>query len=125
MTIEITAERALELLREVVAEYGEDYVYVNPQGQRAGDDDDNGDQASCWYVHGDKPGCIAGHVYHRAGLSLETLKLMENNGASHPGFRQRVTGEGPTILSIAQDRQDKGETWGQALRAAVQTARGL
>lgn len=103
--IELSVERALELLREVVAEFGEDHVYDNPD-----------------YVHGDQPGCIAGHVYHRAGLELARLAEREGVVAYASSFLNVVSGDGPRILGAAQRQQDDGKTWGEALKAAERAA---
>jgi hypothetical protein len=116
MSIELSAERAIELLREVVAEYGEDHVYTTQEGQRA-------NEGPCLYVHGDQPGCIAGHVYHRAGLTLDQLRAQEGSTARGLGFIDLgVSADVADLLSRAQDRQDKGYTWGEALAAAIEAA---
>lgn len=115
MTIELTPARAIELLREVVAEFGEDYVYPYQ-------DEEDG---TCLYVHGDQPGCIAGHVYHRAGLTLEQLKREEHTGADSSDFRILLPGNGTAVVRPAQGAQDNGLTWGEALADAEREYRKL
>lgn len=113
--IDLTPMKALELLREVVAEYGEDYVYTNPYGAKGGETDDFGEPVSCFYVHSDKPGCIAGHALHRAGLTLERLTYWESSAVDFIDDVPEATGG---LMREAQFSQDHGGTWGQALAAA-------
>lgn len=112
MTIDLTPERAFELLREVVAEYGAEHVYNK---QRALDG-----RPVCRYVHGDEPGCIAGQVYHRAGLSLGQLSSLEGKTAKFEGFYDMgVEPKAAHLLREAQVLQDQGYTWGAALAAGA------
>jgi len=112
MTIELTPERALELMREVVAEYGEDHEYDPlqlPNGATA-----------CVYVHEGAPSCLVGHVLHRAGIPLDVMGAHENMGPAHPNFLRAtgITEQVALPLAAAQDVEDEGMTWGQALAAA-------
>ena len=114
--IELSAERALQIMREVVAEYGEDHVYTTPDGTPADG------MSSCFYVHDDQPGCIAGHVFHRAGISLQTLRDAESSGANGVAHKLGIPAETGATLYQAQLTQDDGGTWGEALAEAERYA---
>lgn len=110
----ITRQEALDTLREVVAEYGEDYVYdrrVNTGNGPLGGE-------SCFYVRDNKPSCLVGHVLNRRGVAINTLKEREGSGPDifAPRF---LTHEAADVLTAAQEKQDGGRTWGSALQAAV------
>ena len=111
--IELTLARAQELLAEAVAEKGEGFIYTNRNGVPAGDG------VTCHYVHGDQPGCIVGHVLHKAGVSLDALKEYEGQGAEHPVTDLTNAPEDACrLLSYAQEYQDRGIPWGAAVRRA-------
>lgn len=113
----LTYDRALELLREVVAEVGEDHVYDPPEGEDG-----------CLYVHGDGPGCIVAHVMVRAGVSLEELRsvelstpLADGTGPYGPGALWARWGDRDALrlLFLVQEEQDSGRTWGEAVDNGV------
>lgn len=122
----VTPTEALDTLRAVVSGH-EDYVYAAPAHQvQPG--------ASCFYVHhntetGEKsPGCVVGHVLNRLGVSLDTLMGYEGTRADQ--VIQDLTREDlqPTprphvtylrrLLDQAQQCQDNGAPWGDALERA-------
>lgn len=103
-------------MKAVVDEYGRDYVYhrrINALGQ-----------AVCWYVNatGDGPDCLAGHVLHRLGVSLEQLRDSEHNPVE-TASDYRLSDEAAYVLSRAQSLQDGGGTWGHAYDQAYLIAR--
>lgn len=102
MSIELTPERALELLREVVAEHGEDTT------------------AGCMYVDEGVPHCIAGEAYFRAGVTAAQLLAAEGSNADSPKFILDfgVPRQAAEVVACAQSVQDNGDTWGEALAAA-------
>lgn len=119
--IEITKSRVIEVLTEIVDEFGEDHRYVNPDGVAAASGVD------CMYVHGDKPGCIAGHALHRLGVPLEAMARIESETVCRTNMELigvRITDledgyeDEASPLYAAQAAQDRGETWGEALSAA-------
>lgn len=124
MTIELTPERALELLREVVAEYGEDHVYADPTGVQA----DAGSSAFCKYVDEDneRPSCLVGHVLFRAGVTISQLLDMDNSEDPAIGDVETdaftMSPAARAVLRAAQRAQDCGSTWGAALAAAQRVA---
>jgi hypothetical protein len=114
--ITLTLERTKQLLAEAVAEKGAEYVYVN----RDGDPADGDVSVSCHYVHGDQPGCIVGWVLYRAGVGLADLSEYEGRGAEDPveGLME-APAEVRKLLNWAQDYQDQGTPWGEAVRRAL------
>lgn len=111
--IEVSDEDVLETLREVVAGR-EEFVYETP-----------GNDGRCYYVHysadGNKaPGCLVGHVLHRLGGSLtgmESAEFEEPSGASSAAGIQ-LTYRSELALAMAQEAQDSGLPWGEALSEA-------
>lgn len=112
--INATHDDVIGALRAVVAEKGADYVYVNRNGEVASD------SVQCYYVHGDQPGCIAGAAFHKLGVPLEVLAEFELQDAGYVAKQvlQFVSYDTQGALTVAQQTQDGGGTWGQALRDA-------
>lgn len=123
----LDALTALDLLKQVVTDKGDEYVYTNHLGHRAGSViNESGHVADCYYVHDVpgrelSPGCIAGAVLHRAGVPLIELQAWESNGvhtfADECGWADEEAGH---LLGIAQATQDTGSSWGMALGNAMQ-----
>lgn len=127
--LELTIERARELLVEAVEEKGADYIYplwdspnieclygnyADPQNISY---NDSFEEQGC-----DGPGCIVGHVLVKAGVSQETLYQNEGTGAVSlvaklQGSDQFRGTPLSNALSAAQSKQDNGSTWGEALEA--------
>jgi len=111
----LTYDRALELLREVIAEKGEAFVYETVEA------DD-----FCRYVHGDQPGCIVGHVLVRAGVGLADLRAVENctpmDTSRCPAFLRWADERARSLLACVQDGQDNCHPWGVALATALEIA---
>ncbi|MFD3361605.1 hypothetical protein ACFWW5_00695 [Streptomyces albidoflavus] len=115
--IKVTPEQVLDVMREVVAEAGEEFMYEPP-----------GEIGTCLYVHrtpgdaADVPGCLVGQVLHRLGVPLDELAEHEAERALTmvPEFIDAGKHKGLLALALnrAQARQDLGYPWGAALRAA-------
>lgn len=119
--VAITESNVIELLEQCIADRGEHYI--DPQAE----------SGTCTYVdyHGDhpKPGCIVGLVLIKAGYDIVTLDLWDSEisgltGSTNPDEIEGKTGvqvddKALYALRTAQDRQDCGKTWGDALRAAA------
>lgn len=119
--IELTLDRTKELLAAAVAEKGADYVYTTPDGQQSSPED----LTTCLYVHGDQPGCIVGHVLHKAGVSLPLLSRSESDDAEGALGGLKADGivayEGRVsdLLKSVQAKQDHGVAWGTAVDEAL------
>lgn len=120
--IELTFEKTVQLLREAVAERGEDFVYEP-------DDVEEG----CTYVHrGDDdslcPGCLVGDVLIRAGVPAETfidLDINKETGAWLALEKLKAAGlidydrATEVTLHRAQLEQDEKQTWGDAMEIGI------
>lgn len=125
----LTLERAKQLAAEAVALKGAEYIYTNPDGYSADgalpigmDGDTLGElDEQCYYVHGDEPGCIAGHILHLHGVPLHVLRDHELHGADSVVadlFGVEKNSLVASYLREMQRLQDNGKTWGQALSLA-------
>lgn len=108
----LTLERAIELTREVVAEFGPDHVYVKQL--------DSNEDRTCFYVHDGAPSCLVGHVLHRHGVPPEAFATLEGEAANEvvdmlTDAEERVA----LFLNTVQIEQDEGAVWGDALEAAL------
>lgn len=136
--IRLDLAEAKRLVREAVAERGEDYVYVKPPLKPCGAEN----FGSCYYVHatdmwpeGDDerpveatPGCLVGVVLHRAGVQLSTLQDHDDDGFGATDAQGLVNGLAGTVLDTTpqvanylrevQICQDRGQPWGVAMRTA-------
>jgi hypothetical protein len=125
---DLTYKRATELLNEIVAEKGEDYVYTtDPKAVEKADVERGSNPHSsnkCFYEHVDKtPGCIIGHLIHKVYPDFD-LATVENISA---GDALRAAGatlsqQTDIFLAQAQTTQDLGKTWGFALSEARESA---
>lgn len=116
----VTAERVMDVTREVVAERP-GYVYSAPEHMDTAELD-------CLYVHTDAdgsnpvPGCAVAHVLNRLGVPLDALAIREGDSA-YPvvGAVLDISGDAAdaqTFLNSVQMAQDAGRTWGDALEYA-------
>jgi hypothetical protein len=107
----LTRDRAVELLEELIAEFGADYVYQPPDGTH------------CVYVHDDQPSCGVGHVLARAGVPVDVLASVDGtNFASVTEavvFEDYVEPDALDLLGVFQLAQDDHAPWGESLRRAV------
>ena len=122
--------RTLDLLTEIVTEYGTDHVY-----QQLPYDDDHGG-TYCTYVEsgpeGLRPSCLVGHFFVRLGVSLDRLNFpaVDTSGKGMPTAERVATDlnvcyDAAKLLQAAQEEQDAGKTWGVALnRARARAAQG-
>lgn len=105
-------ERATEEMEAVVAKFGEGYRYPGVE------------EASCKYVKGGEPSCLVGQVLARIGVDVEDLIELDELVDQRIGriIDSGVLGaEVPKSvkygLMTAQEKQDQGYTWGEALFA--------
>lgn len=113
----LTFDRAVELAKEVVIEFGAGYVY--PSSHRIVQ---NGTSTpSCVYVHEGKPSCLVGQILHKHGVPVEELAKHEFQGAWT--ISEKLAGasfEASYFLDVAQYKQDTGASWGLAVNSAVE-----
>ncbi|UJQ86913.1 hypothetical protein SEA_TREAT_78 [Streptomyces phage Treat] len=141
--IKVTGAVALNILRRVVTERGSSYVYVNPEGKKAGSGEYT--NPNCYYVHdvvdpeGDGygvkqvPGCIVGNFMHKLGVGFKIMQHEENNTSDslvdaimvsrhekdeNGEQKFEFTDTAKRVLRAAQSKQDGGATWGEALKYA-------
>ena len=107
--IHLTEELAHRYMREAVIEYGEDFVYEAPLGVNR--------QRTCVYVSDNKASCLIGQVLVRAGVPIEEFGPVNNLRIERAIKALSVLASHPLIyaLAVAQDVQDCGRTWGEAL----------
>lgn len=96
----------------IVYEYGEDFVYLPEHREHT--------SGTCWYVKDGQPDCLIAKFLFKRGWTIEELRTCENTSvysasANYPG---RLTNHEVEILSVAQNAQDKGKTWGKCLTVA-------
>lgn len=132
----IDRDRALALLRQAVEQKGEDYVYPSGDPYSVG-------TKTCTYERDGEPSCLVGHVLFIAGVPVEVLARLDQYGETEfrtlaygstcedddgneevlqePVLHEyaALTEEAVEALSAAQDTQDRGRTWGQALLRAI------
>lgn len=118
--IEIDGARALALLREVVAEGGEDFVYTPVPVV----DGDGNTRERCRYVHDGCPSCGVGKALHKAGVPLEMLSSIEGERAHtlmyrDGGVQVHLTALASRVLDEFQTEQDGRTPWGTALHIAT------
>lgn len=112
----LTYERAVELAREVVAEFGEEYTY--PASHKRLEHADG--VPSCVYVHEGRPSCLVSQILHRHGVSLDELANNEFRGAWFvAGDLAGADAKTRLFLDVVQSNQDGGTTWAQAVNNGV------
>lgn len=117
----IDVARAVELLREAVAERGADYVDPRAAASR-----------ECAYVKDGQCACLIALALHKGGVTIDTLRgfvgeireaidaLVERGVDIGVWIVEDAVG----VLEAAQSVQDLGGTWGNALVAAERFAQG-
>lgn len=122
MTITIDRDKALDLLKQAVAQRGEDFTYEMPEP----------DEGTCLYWHEAEagPGCIVGLALSIAGVPNDVLAAFDRNepgdegGSSIYSLANRgnlsengieVTPSALAVFGCTQRAQDQGATWGTAV----------
>jgi hypothetical protein len=139
--IQLDADKAIEILRKTVTDKNKAYIYkkVEREHLKKMAEDLGGYEASpsCAYVEGGSPSCLVGVGLHKyAGFTIDQLSAMDNGDdyESEEGvtylegggmnFNQVVnlyadiTNDARMVLAAAQDAQDNGLPWGDALATA-------
>jgi hypothetical protein len=115
----VSGEQVLKLLEQVTAEKGTDYRYPEELFLKS--------NVCVNFTSDGQPSCIVGHVLPKLGVDYEIAVAYEIDGGSsaastvrtleeygHTGF----THEALAALATAQNFQDFGWTWGEAVEAA-------
>lgn len=125
-----TPELVLEALEEAVAEKGEDYKYEFPE---------DADGECVYSTHDGAPSCIVGYVVKRLDPELferlhtaEWEEVDEGERDTPYVFGWWMYTEGQDLderpahkaLIAAQNKQDGGHTWGEALERAKEVLNG-
>lgn len=107
---------AIELLKEVVREQGEDFVYELPNGD-----------GTCLYEFDGKASCGVGKVMEKMGVPASTLAEWDTRPvnmarelyeAGH--FPEGITPYEAEVLDRFQKEQDRGMRYGEALEEALE-----
>ena len=110
-------ETVKQEFRNLICNMGrENYVY---EPDRNVDDD----VISCFYVHGDQPGCIVGYWLHENGWSLDELCEREGEDAYQllkVNTRLLIDDETMDAVRELQNYQDSGSTWADAWSTAFE-----
>lgn len=131
----ITYEDAARALDEAVKEKGADYLYEPPSGDVCSYSDREGN-----------PSCIVGHVIAKLNPEAfqkiaenEWYTLYDDEEDTYPivkeanvrhieltfGVELGFTDKAENLLLLAQDRQDRGIHWGEAVQIAKQMAKSI
>lgn len=133
--MEITYEDAVLLLKQIVADRGEDWVYPLPDGCQdcAEAAAEHGEGYCSWHMSDGcryfteqgQPACIVGEFFYRT-LEPGTYNTiyMEGRVASEAinYLPLEVDERTRRLLSHAQQMQDQGISWGESLTRAIKFA---
>lgn len=131
----IDYEDAVLLLKQIVADRGEDWVYPDfNECQECSDLRGEGEDAYCdwhmnegcrYFTEQGQPACIVGEFFSRT-LQPEDLNRFYLEGRTVTDALQflpmEVDEQTRGLLLVAQQRQDLGHSWGDALTRAIDAA---
>lgn len=103
---ELTPEIVTPIIEKLVEDFGSDYIYKKAERERH-------DDVFCRYQENGNASCIVGHVLDRAGVEYNPDWDHYDVAASALGLPEPVK----MALTMAQETQDSGLTWGTALNA--------
>lgn len=96
-----------------LAEGDPDFIYLRPDGRAVG---------TCYYFHGQEPGCIVGHILAEYGVRGDDM--LESNwlgvGELVEAGVLDLSLRSTALLNRAQGSQDAGYTWGEAVAVAFE-----
>ena len=121
MTVQITRENFTAAMRAAVSERGEDWVYP-AEGSELGEQGWRSEEGTCVYALPDgSPACLIGLALYKIDPALveglegddtTALRLLQRLGVKDGGLYWAA--------QDAQDAQDLGATWGNALKTYEQ-----
>lgn len=114
----MTADEVLGIMAQVVAEYGDTFVYAKVSTPGSS-------YSVCLNWDNDCPSCLIGHVMHRWGMPEDILANFPSQGVSNLMHRFALK-HGPMgiengamrAMAEAQANQDDGTPWGLCLEKA-------
>lgn len=118
--MDLTRDRALELLNEIAAEKPDNYTYTSDP-KTADKRLATPGNAKCFYEHADKtPGCIIGHLIHRLNPEFD-LSEVEKMGADKAAYAAGIYVDRSVagFLCAVQSRQDNGHTWKASVERTI------
>ena len=117
MTVQVTRENFTAAMRAAVAERGEDWVYP-AEGSELAEQGWREEEGTCVYVLPDgSPACLIGLALYKIDPAL--VEGLEGENVTALRLLQRLgveDGELYWAAQDAQDTQDVGKTWGNALK---------
>lgn len=122
--IHITLADAIRFAEEAASEKPEGYVYINPDGNKAGE---IGISCNYWDYKKDEPSCLVGQVLHKAGLngSVADWKF-SGRWISELSYHLRgaveIDFDALNFLTRVQQRQDNGSTWRSSIESGKSAA---
>jgi hypothetical protein len=129
---QLSYEDAVLLLKEIVADRGDDYVYpsfdecAECSTLRMEDYCDWHTNEGCrYFTETGAPACIVGEFFHRTLQPEEYNRFyLEGRTATEAIslLPLEVDARTKSLLTVAQQRQDVGHTWGDALSTAIDAA---
>lgn len=112
--IHITLADAIRFAEEAASEKPEGYVYINPDGDEAGE---IGISCKYWDHEKDEPSCLVGQVLHKAGLDGGPMAYWKSSEKWISALSHSLRGaveidfDALDFLTRIQLRQDNGSTW--------------
>jgi hypothetical protein len=105
----ISAELATELLERAVNQRGADFVYSK--------DGSSGPEGGCYYFMEGEPSCIIGTILSYLGIKPSQVQEGSNAESQVRSLFPDTSDVVLEALNEAQTKQDRGDTWGEALDA--------
>lgn len=105
-------EEAKQILTELVAQKGADYVYENR--------DDDGHDICLYFTEDGAPSCIVGNYLSNKGYGPEDV--LEGTGADALYLLSGAPRITKALLKFVQEQQDVGVPWGDAVREGERLA---
>ena len=117
MTTQITRENFTRAMREAVAERGAGFVYPEQGSELAKQGWRSGGVTCVYALPSGEPGCLIGLALHK--IDPELLESVRSSLVPAQQVLQHMLGVQDYALAYAareaQEAQDSGKTWGEAL----------
>lgn len=134
--MEITYEDAVLLLKQIVADRGEDWIYPSFDDCMTCSDmrNESGEDVYCdwhtsegcrYFTDQGAPACIVGEFFSRTLRPEDYNRFYLEGRVATEALNYlplEVDQRTRCLLSVAQQRQDEGMPWGESLTRAIDTA---